>query len=94
MQLSIIMPAYNEENTIVKVLHSLIQEVPEVCEIIVVDDGSMDRTAQLAELIAQQYPENKSSSPAKKPGQNSGAASRFCRQHGGCCPGAGCRHGV
>lgn len=56
MRLSIIMPAFNEEQTIVKVLLSLLQEVPNVCEIIVVDDGSTDNTAQLAESIAQQHP--------------------------------------
>jgi len=59
MQLSIIMPAFNEEKTIVKVLHSLFREVPDICEIIVVDDGSTDQTAQLAESMAKQYPQIK-----------------------------------
>jgi glycosyltransferase involved in cell wall biosynthesis len=55
MQLSIIMPAFNEEKTIAKVLHSLISEVPDIGEIIVVDDGSTDQTAKHAEALAQQY---------------------------------------
>ena len=55
MRLSIIIPAFNEEKTIADVLHSLIREIPDVYEIIVVDDGSKDRTTQIAETVCQQY---------------------------------------
>ncbi len=57
MRLSIIMPAYNEEKTIASVLNALIREVPDVAEIIVVDDGSKDRTAQMAEAVSQKHPQ-------------------------------------
>jgi glycosyltransferase involved in cell wall biosynthesis len=53
MRVSVIVPAYNEENTIASVLNALLREVPDVHEIIVVDDGSKDRTAVLAEEFAQ-----------------------------------------
>jgi glycosyltransferase involved in cell wall biosynthesis len=53
------MPAFNEEKTIVNVLHSLLREVPEVFEIIVIDDGSKDQTGLLAESVAKQYPQVK-----------------------------------
>jgi glycosyltransferase involved in cell wall biosynthesis len=53
MRVSVIVPAYNEENTIASVLDALLREVPDVHEIIVVDDGSKDRTAILAEEFAQ-----------------------------------------
>jgi glycosyltransferase involved in cell wall biosynthesis len=52
MRISIIVPAYNEERTIERVLSSLISEVPEAHEIIVVDDGSTDRTAEIAGAIS------------------------------------------
>jgi len=52
MRLSIVIPAYNEENTIVEVLEALVQEVSQADEIIVVDDGSTDRTGSAAEAFA------------------------------------------
>jgi len=57
MRLSIIVPAYNEEKTILKVLSALIREIPNANEIIVIDDGSTDRTAQIAEIFSQQHPQ-------------------------------------
>ena len=57
MRLSIIVPAYNEEKTIADVLTALLREVSQVAEIIVVDDGSKDQTARIAEDIAQQHPQ-------------------------------------
>ncbi|HPH94734.1 MAG TPA: glycosyltransferase family 2 protein [Anaerolineaceae bacterium] len=52
MTLSVIVPAYNEEKTIEKVLQALQEKVPQVTEIIVVDDGSRDQTAALVEKAA------------------------------------------
>lgn len=57
MRLSIIVPAYNEEKTISNVLTALLREVPNVYEIIVVDDGSKDRTAEITEELAKQSPQ-------------------------------------
>jgi glycosyltransferase involved in cell wall biosynthesis len=56
-RLSIVVPAYNEENTIATVLESLLKEVPSAEEIIVVDDGSKDRTAQIAEAKSHEHPQ-------------------------------------
>lgn len=56
MRLSIIIPAYNEEKTIAGVLSALLREIPETHEIIVVDDGSHDRTAEIAETFCQEHP--------------------------------------
>lgn len=47
MRVSAIIPAFNEADRIGKVLEPL-KKVPEVDEIIVVDDGSSDRTAEVA----------------------------------------------
>src|SRR4051812_24446719 len=57
MRISIIVPAYNEEKTIANVLNALLREVPDVFEILVVDDGSKDQTAQITERLVQQHPQ-------------------------------------
>ena len=46
MAVAAIIPAYNEERTIRHTIHVL-QHVPELDEIIVVNDGSADRTAEI-----------------------------------------------
>jgi glycosyltransferase involved in cell wall biosynthesis len=55
MLLSIVVPVYNEENTISKVIEALIREIPDLHEIIVVDDGSRDRTAAIVSSMAEQF---------------------------------------
>ena len=47
MKISCIIPAYNEESTIINVLKT-IKKVRTIDEIIVVDDGSDDRTYECA----------------------------------------------
>ena len=47
MELSIVIPAFNEAKTILTVLDSIRQRVTDFHEIIVVDDASQDSTAQL-----------------------------------------------
>jgi len=49
MKLSVVIPAYNEEHNIGKVLDSVKQMITADDEIIVVDDGSTDKTAEVAE---------------------------------------------
>lgn len=48
-ELSVIVPAYNEEKTIITVLEALLENVPDIFEIIVVDDGSVDKTCQVVD---------------------------------------------
>ncbi|MGK7932471.1 MAG: glycosyltransferase family 2 protein [Microcystaceae cyanobacterium] len=54
--LSIVVPAYNEESTIQSVIEQLIN-VPNLLEIVVVNDGSRDRTGGIIDKLAQQYPQ-------------------------------------
>ena len=56
MRLSVVIPAYNEERTISTVITALLREVPDLHEIVVVDDGSTDRTADLAQSFCEQDP--------------------------------------
>ena len=49
---SILIPAYNAEETIAYTLQSAIAQIWQRKEIIVVDDGSKDRTAEVARRFA------------------------------------------
>ncbi len=57
--LSIIVPAYNEEKTITRVLDEILKHNPDVFEMIVIDDGSSDQTGQIVERYSQQQPKVK-----------------------------------
>jgi glycosyltransferase involved in cell wall biosynthesis len=71
-QISIVIPAYNEEGAIADVVRKLQASLPaNVAEIIVVDDGSRDRTAELvAETGARlvRHPTNRGYGAALKTG--------------------------
>ena len=74
--LSVVIPAYNEENTILFVLKSLKDIDNYLSEIIVIDDGSSDRTAEIVNEFAFEYskinlirhPMNKGKTEALKTG--------------------------
>ncbi len=49
IQTTILVPAYNEEEGIGVVLEKVCQLVDDSCEVIVIDDGSVDKTVEIAE---------------------------------------------
>ncbi len=53
---SIIVPVYNDEDTIEVCLRTLVRQTYPVKEIIVVNDGSTDSTASVLSKMAQDYP--------------------------------------
>lgn len=55
IRLSVIVPAYNEEKTIAAVIHSLVEVIPQNSEIIVVNDGSRDKTAEIVKSLCQKF---------------------------------------
>src|SRR5271156_5319446 len=60
LDLSIVIPAYNEESRLPKTLDCIfafLQTRPYRAEIIVADDGSSDRTAEIVNARAQGHPE-------------------------------------
>ncbi len=54
-QLSVIVPVFNEEKTILGVLQALEKALPASHEVIVVDDGSADGTAAIVEKFADKH---------------------------------------
>lgn len=50
--LSVVMPAYNEEHTLAKVVRLVLTQVPHLLELIIVNDGSRDNTAAVADQLA------------------------------------------
>lgn len=55
-KLSIIIPIYNSEPYINKCLDSICAQIHEDWEILLIDDGSKDRSAQICKQYAEQYP--------------------------------------
>jgi glycosyltransferase involved in cell wall biosynthesis len=51
VKLSVVMPAFNHARYIVEAIDSVLAQIPDDAEVIVVDDGSSDETAALAERI-------------------------------------------
>jgi glycosyltransferase involved in cell wall biosynthesis len=54
--LSVLIPAFNEEHTILRVLRKVLALGSLLKEVIVVDDGSQDRTPELVEEFAARHP--------------------------------------
>jgi len=55
VKVSIIIPAYNAERYLRRAVGSALTQTYDNCEIIIVDDGSTDGTASLADTLARQY---------------------------------------
>ncbi len=55
MRISVVVPVYNEEETVAQVLESLSQ-VPLDLEVVVVDDASTDRTWEILQVLQQKEP--------------------------------------
>ncbi len=55
---SFIIPAYNSERYLEKCLNSFCcDEIAELIEVLIVDDGSTDRTSEIAEMFEKEQPE-------------------------------------
>jgi UDP-glucose:(glucosyl)LPS beta-1,3-glucosyltransferase len=53
--LSIIIPAYNSERFIANILSMLVSQGIDDCEIIVINDGSTDKTKQICRIFVEQH---------------------------------------
>ncbi len=54
--LSVILPAYNEEKTVIAVIDKIHRANPNLYEIIVVNDGSQDRTSEIVSEYVSTHP--------------------------------------
>jgi len=55
MKLSFIVPIYNVEDYLLDCCKSILNQVDSSCEILLVDDGSTDRSSQIADDIAREH---------------------------------------
>ncbi|HEY59463.1 MAG TPA: glycosyltransferase family 2 protein [Anaerolineae bacterium] len=60
MNLSVIVPVFNEEKTVGSVIESILQYNPNIHEILVVDDGSTDGTRNIVNKYSKKYKSVKS----------------------------------
>ncbi|WP_439444176.1 glycosyltransferase family 2 protein [Listeria aquatica] len=56
-KLTIVVPSFNSEDYLARCLNSLVEERSEHLEILIVNDGSTDRTGELAENYQREFPE-------------------------------------
>ena len=82
VKLSVVVPAYNEERTIESMLGAVLKSNPDVYEIIVVDDGSEDKTAQLAQDCARAEPRIRVLRLAKNEGKTAALKRGFAASTG------------
>lgn len=54
--LSIVIPAYNYAETLPRTVDSVVPQLSDDCELIVIDDGSTDNTPQVIAALQQKYP--------------------------------------
>ncbi len=56
MKYSVIIPAYNERSTIGRCLDSILPQLPESAEVLLIDDGSDDGTVEICREYAAKFP--------------------------------------
>lgn len=55
LRYSVIIPVYNAEKTIEKCLDSLLYQIPMCAELIVINDGSVDKSGKICKRYAEKY---------------------------------------
>lgn len=55
MKYSVIIPVYNAETTIERCLNSLLNQIPDHTELLVINDGSMDRSGEICRKYADLF---------------------------------------
>ena len=81
-RLSVVIPAHNEESTLERVVQKVIEVVPHLHEIIIVDDGSTDRTGVVAGELNERYAQVRLTSHSKKAGKTAALRTGFALTSG------------
>lgn len=79
--LSVVMPVYNEEASLAQVVRKLLL-LPEVLEIIIVDDCSSDRSAEIARALGQSDPRVRPAQQEKNSGKTAALRAGFALTRG------------
>ncbi len=82
-QLSIIVPAFNEDKTIQNVLEALDKSLPKGSEVIVVDDGSSDGTVAIVEKFAAKHKSVRLIRQPQNRGKTAALVTGFAQSRGG-----------
>ena len=57
IKVSIIVPVYNTEKYLKKCLNSLVKQTLDEIEIIIINDGSVDKSQEIIDEFSNQYPD-------------------------------------
>ena len=80
--ISVVIPVYNEEATLAAVVHKLIDVVPGLLEIIIVNDCSADDTAEVANELAKSHKEVQVAHHSRNAGKTAALRTGFALTHG------------
>ncbi len=80
--ISVVIPVYNEEATLAAVVHKLIDVVPGLLEIIIVNDCSADDTAEIANELAKSHKEVQVAHHSRNAGKTAALRTGFALTHG------------
>jgi glycosyltransferase involved in cell wall biosynthesis len=79
--LSVVIPVFNEEHTIAKVVER-VSGIPNLLEIVIVDDCSTDRTPEVVAELCRSYPQLVSTRHAKNSGKTAALGTGFALTRG------------
>ena len=80
--ISVVIPVFNEEATLAAVVHKLIDVVPGLLEIIIVNDCSADDTAEIANELAKSHKEVQVAHHSRNAGKTAALRTGFALTHG------------
>ena len=81
--LSVVMPAYNEEATLRRSVEAVLTRVPRLGELVLVNDGSRDGTAAIADQLAKEYPRVRVIHQPRNMGKTAALRTGFAATRGG-----------
>ncbi len=82
VRLSVIMPAYNEEPTLRRSVQAVLERVQDLSELVLVNDGSKDGTAQIADQLAAEHPQVRVIHHARNQGKTAALRTGFAASRG------------